>query len=188
LSEAVFTTGDVARHTGVNFRTVIRWIERGELQGYKLPGRGDHRVTLSALLEFMHIHNIPIPEEFLPKQKKALVVDDDPAMAKSLVRLLKRHGWQTQVALDGFEAGLALGQFQPSLMTLDLKMPYMDGFKVLQLTRDKFSLESLRILVVSAQGTEDLNKALFNGADGVLEKPFENEQFLKVIHGWFREE
>lgn len=182
MSDPVFTTGEVAKYTGVNFRTVIRWIERGELVGYKLPGRGDHRVPLAALLVFMQAHHMPVPSEFIKRQKRVLVVDDDPAMANAMVRLLKLDGWDTQVALDGFEAGLALGQCHPSLMILDLKMPYMDGFKVLQLTRNKFALQSLRILVVSAQGENELNKALTMGADAVLEKPFIKEQFLAVIH------
>jgi len=185
MSDPVFTTGEVAKYTGVNFRTVIRWIERGELTGYKLPGRGDHRVTLSALLEFMHAHQMPVPGEFVNHQKRVLVVDDDLAMANSMARFLKPEGWETQVALDGFEAGLALGQFHPGLMILDLKMPYMDGFKVLQLTRKKFNLQQLRILVVSAQGEDELNKALKMGADGVLEKPFVKEQFLDVINQWY---
>ena len=113
-----------------------------------------------------------------------LVVDDDPAMANSMVRPLKQGGWVTQVALDGFEAGQALGQFRPGLMILDLKMPYMNGFKVLQLARKKFNLQQLRILVASVQGEDDLNKALKKGADGVLEKPFIKEHFPDVINQW----
>ncbi|TNF38926.1 MAG: response regulator, partial [Gammaproteobacteria bacterium] len=38
------TTGDIARYCQVNFRSVIRWIERGLLKAHKLPGRGDNRV------------------------------------------------------------------------------------------------------------------------------------------------
>ncbi len=40
----VLTTGEAARICGVNFRTVLRWIDRGLLPAYKLPGRGDRRV------------------------------------------------------------------------------------------------------------------------------------------------
>jgi len=188
MSDPVFTTGEVAKYTGVNFRTVIRWIERGELSGYKLPGRGDHRVTLSALLSFMADHQMPMPSEFTQHHKKVLVVDDDAAMANSFVRFLKQDGWLTQVALDGFEAGLALGQWQPSLMILDLKMPQMDGLKVLQLTRTNFTPAQLKILVVSAQGMDKLQSAIDMGADDILEKPIEKEPFMKVIRHWFGRE
>lgn len=185
MTEPVYTTGEVAKFVGVNFRTVIRWIERGELEGYKLPGRGDHRVTKTNLLAFMAKNSIPLPEEFQKQAYRALVVDDDAPMAKAIARVLKRAGWKVKVAHDGFEAGMELGQFQPTLMTLDLKMPYMDGFKVLQLTREKFALSQLKILVVSAQGEEDLEKAMEQGATGTLAKPFENDQLLNIVNSWF---
>ena len=180
--ESIYTTGDVAKFTGVNFRTVIRWIERGELEGYKLPGRGDHRVRHSDLLAFMLKNAIPLPEQWLSQTKKALIVDDDVAMAQAIARVFKRQHWDVQVAHDGFEAGLILGEFKPNVMTLDLKMPYMDGFNVLSLTREKFEEQGLVIIVISAQSKAELKKALAMGADFILEKPFENEQLKSIIH------
>ncbi|GAA6135913.1 response regulator [Oceaniserpentilla sp. 4NH20-0058] len=179
--EDVYTTGEVARFTGVNFRTVIRWIERGELKGYKLPGRGDHRVQHSALLAFMAKNNIPVPAELQETKQKVLVVDDDIAMASAIARIFKRLGWQVEQAHDGFEAGMLLASFEPSIMTLDLKMPYMDGFNVLAVSREKFKQHGLKIIVISAQGKHELNKALEQGADAVLEKPFENETLKQLI-------
>ena len=51
--QRVLTTGEVARFCGVNFRTVLRWIERGQLVAYRLPGRGDHRIKMDDFLAFM---------------------------------------------------------------------------------------------------------------------------------------
>jgi excisionase family DNA binding protein len=185
MSELIYTTGDVAKFTGVNFRTVIRWIERGELSGYKLPGRGDHRVMKSSLVRFMRNNGMPIPLELSGMERKALVVDDDVPMANAIARVLKREGWQVEVANDGFEAGMLLVGFQPSLLTLDLRMPSMDGLTVLALTRANPELEDLKILVISAQGRSDLNKALAGGANQVLAKPFDNQERLSIVEGWF---
>lgn len=201
VSEPIYTTGDVAKFTGVNFRTVIRWIERGELSGYKLPGRGDHRIMRSSLLRFMKTNGMPIPPELTQPmhieptdsqymvdpvvERKALVLDDDAPMANAIARVLKRAGWQVEVANDGFEAGMLLVSFQPSLLTLDLRMPSMDGLTVLALTRAKPELEGLKILVISAQGQSDLNKALEGGANQVLAKPFENDELLGIVEKWF---
>lgn len=185
MSEPVYTTGEVAKFTGVNFRTVIRWIERGELDGYKLPGRGDHRVTKSSVLAFMALHQIPVPSELSGTQRRALVVDDDVPMASAIARVLKRDGWEVKIANDGFEAGMILSAFQPSLLTLDLRMPSMDGFTVLALTRSTPGFEKLRILVISAQGKKDLDMAIKKGADEVLAKPFENEHLLTIVDNWF---
>lgn len=186
MSEPIYTTGDVAKFTGVNFRTVIRWIDRGELSGYKLPGRGDHRVMKSSLVRFMKTNGMPIPLELSGLEHKALVVDDDVPMANAIARVLKRAGWQVEIANDGFEAGMQLMSFQPTLLTLDLRMPSMDGLTVLALTRSKPEFEDLKILVISAQEQSDLNKALEGGANQVLAKPFENDELLGIVGKWFR--
>ena len=182
MGESVFTTGEIAKLVSVNFRTVIRWIERGELEGYKLPGRGDHRVTRSALLAFIEKHKMPMPEELSidqHSQRKALIVDDEEAMVNAIARVFRRDGWVVETATDGFQAGALLMEFKPTLMTLDLKMPGMDGFNMLTFTREHLNSERLKILVISAQPQSDLNKALEMGADAVLEKPFENTQLLE---------
>ena len=47
------TTGEIANYCGVNFRTVIRWIQRGQLRAYQLPGRGDNRVEVHNFIAFL---------------------------------------------------------------------------------------------------------------------------------------
>lgn len=183
MSEPVYTTGEVGKIVGVNFRTVIRWIERGELDGYKLPGRGDHRVTRSSLTSFMEKNHIPFPDGFQERKRTALVVDDDEPMGRAIARVLKRCGWEVEVATDGFEAGVILERIKPSLMTLDLKMPYIDGFKVLKFARELAENDNLKVIVISAQDQSELERALEEGADDVLPKPFEHEDLVaKVGH------
>lgn len=57
------TTGEAARFCGVNFRTVIRWIKRGHLRAYQLPGRGDNRIETKEFLAFLARNEMPVPEE-----------------------------------------------------------------------------------------------------------------------------
>jgi len=64
VDKRTLTTGEIARYCGVNFRTVIRWIKRGYLNAFQLPGRGDNRVEVEDFLIFLKKNNIPIPEEF----------------------------------------------------------------------------------------------------------------------------
>jgi len=181
VSERVYTTGEVAKLVGVNFRTVIRWIDRGELAGYKLPGRGDHRVQKSSLIDFIHKHGMPMPDALVPKQTalSVLVVDDEAPMANAIARVFKRAGWQVHVAVDGFQAGMLLVQHRPMLMTLDLRMPGMDGFKVLEIVRNQFSPAELKIMVISAEDKASLALAVKRGADVFVEKPFDNEFLLE---------
>ncbi len=185
VTERTYTTGEIAKLTGVNFRTVIRWIERGEMIGYKLPGRGDHRVIESNLFTFLVKHSIPVPKGMGTAQKQALVVDDDRAMADAIARVLRRQGWAVHTANDGFEAGMKLVELTPELMTLDLRMPFMDGLNVLKVTREKCDNSNVKILVISGQGESDIRLALQMGADGFLMKPFENEVLINHVNSLF---
>jgi two-component system response regulator VicR len=173
------TTGEIAKYCDVNFRTVIRWIEKGHIKAFKLPGRGNNRVMVNDFIDFLKKHDIPIPQEFQEFTRRILIVDDDKAMANSIRRILKSAGYETKLAHNGFEAGDALRSFVPQLMTLDLAMPGLDGMDVLRYVRSIPSLSSLKILVISA--LPDLEKALDEGADDMLTKPFEREELLNKI-------
>ncbi len=176
------TTGQIAKHCGVNFRTVIRWIEKGRLKAYKLPGRGDNRVQVADFVEFLTANEMPIPEEFQSEisAPKILVVDDDTNMASAIRRVLVRQGYEVEVAHSGFEAGVRLSTANPRLVTLDLQMPGMDGLEVLALIRAEYGV-AIRVLVVSAAGEQRLAEAHSAGADAVMHKPFDNDELIAAV-------
>jgi excisionase family DNA binding protein len=177
----VLTSRAAAQRCGVSFRTVIRWIERGTLEAYRLPGRGDYRISTAEMQRFMREHGIPEPDARHDASKRVLVVDDEAPMARAIRRVLKRAGYETVIASDGFLAGSLLHTFKPRLMTLDLRMPGIDGFGVLRFLRETLPLPSLRILVISGDSEAHLRQALAQGAHGVLPKPFTNEQLLDTV-------
>ncbi len=182
-SSETFTTGEVAKLCDVNFRTVIRWAERGLLPAYRLPGRGDYRIRAADLRTFLAEHAMPVPARLNP-DKVALIVDDEPAMAAAIARVLHRAGFKTQIAAGGFQAGLLLQTLKPQLMTLDLHMPGVDGFAVLDILRDAPLDPAPRVLIVTGDHhrAED---ALARGADGVLKKPFSQEELVEAIEKIF---
>ena len=175
------TSGEVADYCGVNLRTVIRWIDKGHLPAYKLPGRGNNRVRLSDFLSFIDRHGMPMPEALRVYVNRVLVVEDDPPMAESIARLLRAQGYEVRVALDGFQAGDALRAFLPALMTLDLRMPGLDGFQVLDYVRQDPELARLKILALSSLPEERLRQAIASGADDALSKPFEAAELIHRI-------
>lgn len=179
----VLTTGEAAKYCGVNFRTVIRWIEKGRLKAYKLPGRGDHRIRIKDFIDFLVENQMPVPDELAQELQAplVLVVEDQLEMASAIRRVLRRAGFDVDVASDGFVAGHMLASNKPSLMTLDLKMPGMDGYEVLRFMREHIEYNNVKVLVVSAETEAGLQKALEYGADDVLAKPFDNDQLLEKI-------
>lgn len=183
-SKKVFTTGDVAEICGVTLRTVINWIRQGKLKAYRLPGaRGDNRVEKQVLLEFLRRNRLPVPDylhdPLIEPTSAALVVDDDPLMAKSIARILRKTGMSIHIADSGFEAGRLYSQLDPKIMTLDLSMPGMDGFEVLSQLRER---SRTRIIVISALPDNELKRAKALGADAVLTKPFDTEQLLSLVN------
>ena len=173
------TTGQIAKYCGVNFRTVIRWIERGQLRAFKLPGRGDNRVEVRHFLEFLKEHKMPMPQDLVAMPDRALVVDDDLLIAKLIERSLRGIGFEVRIADDGFRAGALMGTFLPSLMTLDLDMPGIGGIEVLQFVRSAGPFKQTKVLVVSGLSADQLDQALEAGADDVLPKPFTTEQLVE---------
>ena len=178
------TTGEIAKYCGVNFRTVIRWIERGHLKSYKLPGRGDNRVQLGDFVDFLTANNMPVPEGLVQKNERILVLDDDRPMSEAIARVLKSQKYEVDIANSGFEAGAMLTAREPGLMTLDLCMPGLDGFQMLAYIREHYS-STLKILVISGLQQIKLNKALASGANAALKKPFDSDELIETIRMLF---
>lgn len=177
----VLTTGEAARVCGVNFRTVLRWIDRGLLHAYKLPGRGDHRVPIEELRRFMRENGIPDLSQPQELPKRVLITDDELPMARAIERVLKRVGFETAIATNGFEAGAMLYSFKPGIMTLDLRMPGMDGIEVLRFLQNAELSAPIKTLVVSADSEQRLQQAVELGAHGILRKPFANKDLLDAV-------
>lgn len=180
--KTALTTGEIAIHCGVDFRTVLRWIGKGYLKSFKLPGRGDNRVRVEDFLDFLSRHEIPIPGEFQPEDaKRILIVEDEADVARAMEGVLRKDGFKTLVASDGFRAGALLGTFLPAVMTLDLKLAGLGGLDVLRFVRETPRLSTVKILVVSAMPRRELEEALRAGADDILEKPFSNEELRAKV-------
>lgn len=120
----------------------------------------------------------------LPKPCRVLIAEDEPAMAHAIQRVLRGVGFETMLAADGMVTRSLLSSFQPSLITLDLFMPNVDGIALLEFMREVGEVMpalSCRTLVVSGASQEWLQLALELGADGVLAKPFTNEALLERV-------
>jgi CheY-like chemotaxis protein len=104
-------------------------------------------------------------------KEKVLIVDDTEFYQKAYKNKLLSAGYITSVANNGVEALKALTTDKPDLILLDLMMPVMDGFKVLQTVKANPNLQNIPIIVFSAKGaSEEISKALQAGANDFLVK------------------
>ena len=111
---------------------------------------------------------------------RVLVVDDDPAIRKIIADRMRAQGHEVEVAVDGEAALGAVADFDPELVLLDMKMPKMDGFEVLEALRRTESPP--QVVMITAHGNiERAVRAIQLGAADFIPKPFEAAQVDHVV-------
>lgn len=103
--------------------------------------------------------------------KKIVFIEDESATQKALGEVLQRDGYKVVSALDG-ETGLRLAKTEkPSLVLLDLILPKMDGFEVLERLRKEPETRDIPIIILTnLERMEDVERALELGAKTYLTK------------------
>lgn len=110
------------------------------------------------------------------KEARVLVVDDDSEIAHSIAEVLGDEGYTVAVAGDGLDAFAQMPRFVPDLILLDLMMPRMNGFEVLDRLRE--DRNSTPVVVVSAHHSDDAKTLKVAGK---VRKPFNIEQLLAAV-------
>lgn len=129
----------------------------------------------------MHNERPPSPVAPLPS---VLVVDDEPQVVWVLQFSLEAEGYTTYAANNGVEALAEIAEHHPNLMVLDIMMPTMDGWAVLEEMVKLPDDQRPRVVIVSALSSlRDRAKASELGADAYVPKPFNVEDLLQVLHG-----
>jgi len=114
--------------------------------------------------------------------RKVLVVDDEPNIVVSLEFLLRQAGFAVEVARDGPAALAAAERFAPDLVLLDLMLPGLDGYQVLQALRARRETAGVKVILLTARGREvDRLKGLDLGADLFLTKPFSTRDLIDSV-------
>jgi two-component system OmpR family response regulator len=110
-------------------------------------------------------------------RKRVLVVDDEPGIVNILRIKLKLHGYEVLTTTRGIEAVELARSRQPDIMLLDIIMPDITGFEVLERVR---IFSTVPVIVFTAR-REMAEKALRGGAAAFIAKPFNPDQIVKMI-------
>ena len=89
--------------------------------------------------------------------KKILVVDDDESIRELYRADLSDEGYEVGLAVDGRQALVLLESFQPNLVTLDIKLPDIDGIEVLRRIREKNATIPVVLLTAFGEFRQDFN-------------------------------
>jgi two-component system KDP operon response regulator KdpE len=123
-----------------------------------------------------------MPEEF--NRRRILVVDDEERMVRFIRLNLEHDGFLVSEAFNGKQAIQRLRDVSPDLILLDVMMPDLDGFEVLQMTRE---ISNVPVIMLTAKGEEDDRiRGLELGADDYITKPFNPRELVSRVKAVLR--
>jgi putative two-component system response regulator len=118
---------------------------------------------------------------------KILIIDDDKELAFGINAMLKRAGFHTKVAYDGYEGIKTAKSFDPDLIICDVMMPELNGFEVLKKLSDAQKNSATPFIFLTARtATADKFHGFREGADDYITKPFLSEELLLRIEALLR--
>ena len=116
--------------------------------------------------------------------KKILVAEDELAISRVLSAYLQREGFEVLTAYDGTNALEKFFSHSPQLVILDIMMPGMDGWSVLEKIREK---SACPVIMLTALGDIDYKlKGLNTGADDYISKPFIGDEVIARVNAVLR--
>jgi DNA-binding response OmpR family regulator len=116
--------------------------------------------------------------------KTILVVDDDLELSDGLRVVLEKQGFRVIQARDGQQGKQAIYQSRPDLVILDMMMPRMGGYPVLEHFRDKADAPPI-IMITANEGSRHKAYAEYLGVIDYIRKPFAMERLLEAVHKAF---
>ena len=116
-------------------------------------------------------------------QARILIVDDEPANLKLLNKMLVQQGYATPVLIqDPRQVISRYLEIRPDLILLDINMPYLDGYKVLEQLKELNDPLLPPVVILTAQnGKDEILKALSAGARDFVSKPFSRAELLMRV-------
>jgi DNA-binding response OmpR family regulator len=113
---------------------------------------------------------------------KVLIVDDEPNIVISLEFLMDQAGYEVAVARSGEEALAQIRAFQPDVVLLDVMLPGINGFDILQRVRQNATWQQIAIIMLTAKGRDvEVAKGLALGANAYVTKPFSTRDLLAEV-------
>jgi CheY-like chemotaxis protein len=113
--------------------------------------------------------------------REVLIVEDDPAIRRLVMMVLRREGYVIDTAVDGLEAVLKLGVREYDVIVLDLMMPNLDGFTFLETMAENQPERLRKIIVASAASPAVIKERMKKEPFRLLPKPFNLEELLDAV-------
>ena len=113
--------------------------------------------------------------------KTILIIDDDRELVDGLRAVLERQGFRVLQAHDGHQGKNTIYNAKPDLVILDMMMPRMGGYPVLEHFKDKPDAPPI-IMITANEGSRHKLYAEYLGVVNYLRKPFATEKLVEAVH------
>ena len=178
------SVGQVAEICRVSKKTVLNWIYDGALKAFTTYG-GHYRVWPTNLKKFLDQTKMDIPFDFVDERTtRVLIIDDEADYVQVLKNAIIAELPDVEVTTtdDGYEGLMLIGEIKPQLVILDLRMPKLDGFQVLELLKARKPEHDTKVVVVSGF-LDDATRAQLSKtvADYSLDKLTDINTLVKTI-------
>jgi len=120
--------------------------------------------------------------DYSPASFKILIVDDVPTNVMLVKAILKKEGYTLLTTDRGFKALDIIRDQKPDLVLLDIMMPEMDGYEVLEHIKEEASIKDTNVIIMSAlNDMQSIVKGFMLGAIEYVTKPFQREELVKRV-------
>jgi two-component system cell cycle response regulator DivK len=123
-----------------------------------------------------------VREDRDPVTKRVLVVEDNELNLKLFCDLLRAHGFDAEPVRDGREAVERARAFDPDVIVMDIQMPHVSGFELIEALKADMGLRAIPVMAVTAYaGREDEERIRAAGADSYVSKPISLARFIAEV-------
>jgi len=183
------SVGQVAEICCVSKKTVLNWIYDGALKAFTTYG-GHYRVWPVNVKKFLDSTGMDIDFEYVDDRiTHILIIDDDADYSQMLKSAISTElpGAEITATDDGYEGLMLIGEIKPQLVILDIKMPKIDGFQVLELLKTRKIDHDMKVLVITGYLDEDTKKQLAGTiADHWMDKLADINGMIRTIVSFVR--
>ncbi len=179
--EGFLTTEEVLEYLQVNLRTVYRLIKAGKIPAVRV-GR-QWRFRKRDIDIWLEQNRTGVPAAMKASERpRILIVDDDPAVRRLLVETLSGDGLELREAADGAHALSEIARRVPDAVLLDLMMPGVDGFTVLERLHEDPSTRLVPVIVLTARRLDsDERRLLAERTLALLDKAHYSPAELRAL-------
>jgi two-component system, OmpR family, response regulator len=185
------SVGQVAEICRVSKKTVLNWIYDGGMKAFTTYG-GHYRIWPANIKRFLDTTGMDIPFDFVDdRTTHILIIDDDADFATILKSAIIAELSEVEVTTtdDGYEGLMLIGELKPHLVILDIKMPKLDGFQVLELLKTRKAEQDLKVLVITGYLDPETRQQLSRTiADHWMDKLSDISTMIKTIAAFVRSE